>query len=148
MSSSHVPLVYWWWPAVAKMWSILVTMQDGCPLWSASCSVLLKTLITSTIWWFCTQSAGVRPSASHLKISSNLSSNTATTGLCFWLLSSYQPLSPWRPSYHHTAPQCRHVSWCADRWLHWSGGEHKLPCCGWIPSNCPESSMMLPINPR
>ena len=38
-------------------------------------------------------------------------------GLCFWLLSSYQPLSPCRPSYHHTTPhdQWRQVLWCADR---------------------------------
>ena len=56
-------------------------MQDTCPLWSASRSVLIKTLITSTTWWYCTQSAGVLPlSASRLKVSSNLCSNTATTG--------------------------------------------------------------------
>ena len=84
MGSSHVPLVYWWWPAAAKMWSILVAMQDRCPLWSASCSVLIKSLISSATWWFCTQSAGVLPpSASHLQVSSNLSSNTDTTGSVF-----------------------------------------------------------------
>ena len=64
--------------------SIFVAMQDRCPLWSASYSVLIKTLISSAIWWFCTQSVGVLPpSASHLKVSSNLSSNTTTTGSVF-----------------------------------------------------------------
>jgi len=48
---------------------------------SASRSVLIKTLITSIRWWYCTQSAGVLPpSARRLKVSSNLFSNTATIG--------------------------------------------------------------------
>ena len=128
MGSSHVSFVYWWWPAAAKMWSIFVAMQDRCPLWSASCSVLIKTLVSSAIWWFCTQS---RCSSSFCKWNLQTSPQTLPLlGLCFWLLSSYQPLSPWRPSYHHTSPhdQWRQVSWCADRQLHWSGGEHGLPC--------------------
>ena len=133
MGSSHVSFVYWWWPAAAKMWSIFVAMQDRCPLRSASCSVLIKTLISSAIWWFCTQSVGVLPpSASHLKVSSNLSSNTATTGYVF-LAPIFLSATFSRPSYHHTTPhdQWRQVSWCADRQLHWSGGEHGLPC-GWL----------------
>ena len=67
-------------------------MQYRCPLWSARCSVLIKTLISSVIWWFCTQSAGVLPpSASHLKVSSNLSSNTATSGPVFLVLRASPP---------------------------------------------------------
>jgi len=47
-------------------------MQDICPLWSASHSVLIRTLIYHVVW-YCTQSADVLPpSASHLKVSSNL----------------------------------------------------------------------------